>query len=93
MKLSGKVTRIEAGGGPLLMIQHRPLVPLISRPNQGEGLPVRVAGVNITGNGVSWLQTIVSGNDVTFVPLQKQPQYVVCEVTMKNQSLQVSKLN
>lgn len=69
------------------MVQHRPLIRLI--PRNKHCLPVKIAGVNVHGNGIGWLQTIVSGNDVAFVPILKSKEYVVCEVTLP-QMLNVS---
>lgn len=62
------------------MVRHSPLIRL-SR-SKVDCLPVKIAGVNVSGNGLSWLQTIVAGNNVTFVPVLKQKDCVHCEVTL-----------
>lgn len=79
--LEGTVIRIESSCGTLLMVDHKPLIPL-PRLSSSNYLPVKIAGVNITANGISWLQTIVSGKSITFTPLAKEKEYVSCLVTM-----------
>ncbi|GLV40519.1 uncharacterized protein CBL_04320 [Carabus blaptoides fortunei] len=88
MKLNGIVERIEPNGA-LLMVQHKPLIPLPR--SKVNSLPVKISGVTINGHGISWLQSIVSGNKVTFVPVLKHKDCVQCEVTMQ-QSTKDNKL-
>lgn len=82
VQLQGTVMRIEPSCGTLLMVDHKPLIPLprFSRPKY---LPVKIAGLNITTNGISWLQTIVNGKEISFVPLAKEKDYVTCMVSMQ----------
>ncbi|XP_014471008.1 PREDICTED: uncharacterized protein LOC106742517 [Dinoponera quadriceps] len=79
--LQGTVMRVEPSGGVLLMVDHQPLLPL---PwfNQTSQLPVKIGGVDVTGNGVSWLQTVVNRKLVTFVPIVKKRDYLECTVVM-----------
>lgn len=78
-ELQGFVERIEPSGA-LLMVQHQPLVPIPG--TNSSTLPVKVSGVNISGLGISWLQTIVAGNKVKFVPIFKDKDSVHCEVVL-----------
>ncbi|XP_034941401.1 uncharacterized protein [Chelonus insularis] len=80
-KLTGTVARIEPGTPALLMVDHKPLIP-IPRFGQEKHLPVKIVGVNVTGNGISWLSTIVQGNIIEFVPIQKTTKYLECSVIM-----------
>lgn len=63
------------------MIRHKPLIEL---PGIRAGtLPVKISGVNVSGLGISWLQTIVAGNEVQFVPVLKDKDAVHCEVVLQ----------
>lgn len=88
--LEGTVTRVEPSYGTLLMVDHKPLIPLPRLSNQ-KYLPVKMAGVNVNSNGISWLQSIVNGKTITFIPLAKKKDYLDCEVTMteENQDLNI----
>ncbi|XP_017777061.1 PREDICTED: uncharacterized protein LOC108563029 [Nicrophorus vespilloides] len=91
-ELTGFVERIEPAG-PLLMIQHKPLIQL---PGMNKvALPVKVYGVNITGHGVSWLQSIVANNEVTFIPIEKNEKCVSCEIVFSqlNEKKQMKYVN
>ncbi|TGZ45608.1 protein C3orf33 [Temnothorax longispinosus] len=79
--LQGTVRRVEPSSSKvLLMVDHRPLLPL-PRFNKAY-LPVKIGGVDITGNGVSWLQTVLNGKLVTFLPIVREKEYLECVVTM-----------
>lgn len=71
--------RIEPSGA-LLLVKHKPLIPLPEVRNGA--LPVKISGVNVSGLGISWLQTIVAGNEVQFVPVAKEMEAVLCEVLL-----------
>lgn len=71
--------RIDPNGA-LLMIKHKPLVSIPGIPD-GQ-LPVKISGINVSGLGVSWLQAIVAGSEVKFVPLSKEQHFVQCEVLL-----------
>lgn len=78
-ELQGTVQRIEPNGA-LLMVNHKPLVSLFS--TNSATLPVKVYGVNVSGHGISWLQAIVAGHEVKFIPVVKTQKYVECEVVL-----------
>lgn len=82
VQLRGTVVHVEPGSDTLLMVDHKPLIPLprLGRPKY---LPIKIAGVDVTSNGINWLQTIVKGKEVTFVPLSKEKDYVTCIILMK----------
>lgn len=80
--LQGTVRRVEPSSARvLLMVDHQPLLPF-PHFNGRAYLPVKIGGVDITGNGVSWLQTVLNGKPVTFVPIVKEREYLECVVTM-----------
>ncbi|XP_077281580.1 protein C3orf33 [Temnothorax americanus] len=79
--LQGTVRRVEPSSSKvLLMVDHRPLLPF-PRFNKAY-LPVKIGGVEITGNGVSWLQTVLNGKLVTFLPIVREKEYLECVVAM-----------
>lgn len=49
--LEGVVKNVEPAEQPYLLVDHKPLVPL-PRLGTPKYLPVKIAGVNITGNGM-----------------------------------------
>ncbi|EFN87171.1 hypothetical protein EAI_02531 [Harpegnathos saltator] len=73
--------RVEPSDGALLMVDHQPLLPF-PRFSQTSYLPVKIGDVNVTGNGISWLQFVVSGKLITFVPIIKEKDYLKCTVTI-----------
>lgn len=79
--------RIEPSGA-LLMVRHKPLVELPF--GRGAELPVKISGINVSGLGISWLQTIVAGNEVQFVPVLKDKDAVHCEVVLQQTTKNVS---
>lgn len=81
-ELTGLVERVEPSGA-LLMISHKPLVqiPGLNSSSQQQ-LPVKISGVNVSGHGISWLQAIVVGNEVKFIPVLKEKNFVQCEVLL-----------
>ncbi|VEN48723.1 unnamed protein product [Callosobruchus maculatus] len=82
-ELVGYVSRIEPDGA-LLMVHHKPLInlPFI----QGGHLPVKISGVQVSGLGLSWLQTVVAGNDIKFIPIVKERNFVQCQVFLERES-------
>lgn len=73
------------------MINHKPLIRLFSKSRPEDQLPVKVAGVNISTNGLSWLQTIVAGREVTFIPVSSN-ENLHCEVFLVRKPRDVSNL-
>lgn len=78
-ELTGLVKRIDPNGA-LLMVEHKPLVNIPLVPS-GQ-LPVKISGVNVTGLGLNWLQAIVAGHEIKFVPIAKDKDFVQCQVLM-----------
>lgn len=79
-ELTGYVERIEPKGA-LLMVKHKPLIQLPFAKSEKE-LPVKISGVNVSGLGISWLQTVVAGNEIKFYPIKKDKDWVHCEVLL-----------
>ncbi|KAJ3648948.1 hypothetical protein Zmor_014696 [Zophobas morio] len=78
-ELTGVVERIDPNGA-VLMVNHKPLIPL---PGISNGqLPVKITGVKVFGFGLNWLQTIVVGNEVKFIPIAKQEKFLQCQVLL-----------
>ncbi|KAK1132966.1 hypothetical protein K0M31_014333 [Melipona bicolor] len=82
VQLKGTVMHIEPNCGTLLMVDHKPLIPL-PRLSSSKYLPIKIAGVDVRANGISWLQTILSGKEITFIPVVKEKDYVTCLVSIK----------
>ncbi|XP_047369514.1 protein C3orf33 [Vespa velutina] len=85
-ELQGRVARIDPSYGTLLLVDHKPLIPF-PRFGRDKYLPIKLAGINTTNHGISWLQIVISGKNITFLPLVKKKDYVNCIVTFseKNQ--------
>ncbi|KAF6204049.1 hypothetical protein GE061_002389 [Apolygus lucorum] len=67
----------------LLLVDHRPV--LLAKLRQRGALPVSIEGVNITSNGVCWLQTIVKDDMIDFQLLEPKGEAAVsCIVYHKN---------
>lgn len=49
--LEGRVKNIEAAEQPYILVDHKPLIPL-PRLGSPKYLPVKISGVNVTGNGL-----------------------------------------
>ncbi|XP_043655194.1 uncharacterized protein LOC122621406 [Drosophila teissieri] len=66
----------------LLMIQHRPLIPIFT--SRKRLLPVKLPGVRVNANGYSWLQQCLIGREATFLPLNaaKGQDFVVCQLCL-----------
>ncbi|XP_076656952.1 protein C3orf33 homolog [Halictus rubicundus] len=77
--LQGTVKRIEPSHGTLLMVDHKPLIAL-PRLNNKKFLPIKIAGLNVTSNGINWLQTIINGQNINFIPLFSTKEYLNCIV-------------
>ncbi|XP_076383992.1 protein C3orf33 homolog [Megalopta genalis] len=78
--LQGTVKRIESTCSALLMVDHKPLIAL-PRLNSAKYLPIKIAGLDITSNGISWLQTVINEKDISFIPLFSTKEYLNCIVT------------
>lgn len=62
------------------MVEHKPLIslPFVSKGD----LPVKILGVEVTGLGISWLQTIVVNSEVKLIPIKKDKEFIHCEVLL-----------
>lgn len=72
----------------VLLINHKPLVYLPGI-RQGE-LPTKIAKVDISAHGISWLQILVAQNDVKFIPIAKKDKFVECQITLQQKTHDVS---
>uniref|UniRef100_A0A1Y1M8B0 TNase-like domain-containing protein n=1 Tax=Photinus pyralis TaxID=7054 RepID=A0A1Y1M8B0_PHOPY len=78
-ELTGTVEGVDPTKG-LLLINHKPLLEL---PFTSPGaLPVKLSGVHVKGHGISWLQAIVRGSQVKFIPVLKEKDWVQSEVSL-----------
>ena len=82
VQLQGTVKQIDPSCGTLLMVDHKPLIPL-PRLSSPKYLPVKIAGLDITTNGISWLQTVIGQREITFIPVTKEKEYLNCIVLLK----------
>lgn len=82
----GTVERIDPATG-ILLLQHKPLIPLPFVNN--DALPVKISGVKVSGLGTYWLNAIVVGNEVKFIPTMKMNDCVKCEVILSQKSIDV----
>jgi len=80
----------------VLLIQHKPLIPLFT--SRKRMLPIKLPGIKVNANGYSWIQQCLIGREATFLPLDKsksKEDYVVCQLCLVhppkgNQLLDVS---
>ncbi|KAL9915431.1 uncharacterized protein ACN2A1_002098 [Glossina fuscipes fuscipes] len=69
----------QSGQDTLLLVSHRPLISLLASKNRL--LPVKLAGIEVNGNGFSWIQECLIGREATFLPLSKHDSnYVVSQL-------------
>ncbi|XP_011181479.2 uncharacterized protein LOC105211646 [Zeugodacus cucurbitae] len=66
----------------ILLISHRPLIPIFA--SKDRVLPVKLPGIRVNGNGVSWLQSCIVGRRATFLPLakSKSDDFVVSQLCL-----------
>ncbi|XP_053674058.1 uncharacterized protein LOC128724354 [Anopheles nili] len=69
IKQYGWVNKIEPSQqyGPLLVVQHRPPAKILFWSKKT--IPIKINGIDINANGYSWLQSIVAGKEICFVPM------------------------
>lgn len=80
---SGLVTDIEQKGfGTVLLISQRPLIPLFKANERL--LSIKLPGVKVNGNGMSWLQNCIKGREAIFIPLTNRVsnQFVVSQLCL-----------
>ncbi|BES97427.1 Hypothetical protein NTJ_10241 [Nesidiocoris tenuis] len=86
MKLTGRVVGFRyLPGETHLLVDHRPV--LFARFRSPGALPVQIGGVNISSNGVSWLQTILKDENVDFKLTEPRKEAVSCIVYYKNEDV------
>ncbi|KAK9503489.1 hypothetical protein O3M35_010034 [Rhynocoris fuscipes] len=86
IKLNGKILSIDITKKPLLLVDHYPV--LFSKLRTiGPPLPVEIEGINISRNGLSWLQTIAKGENIEFILLKKNSDSVSSIVMLKNRDI------
>uniref|UniRef100_A0A1A9VR53 Uncharacterized protein n=1 Tax=Glossina austeni TaxID=7395 RepID=A0A1A9VR53_GLOAU len=69
----------QSGQNTLLLVSHRPLISLLASKNRL--LPVKLAGIEVNGNGLAWIQGCLIGREATFLPLSKHDSnYVVSQL-------------
>ena len=85
LRLNGKVLRVDYFPKTHLVIDHQPI--LGSTLRRTCGLNIDIEGVNISSNGISWLQTVVVGTKIDFILLYKQSQYVSCMVYQNKRNI------
>lgn len=73
------------------MVQHKPLINIPFIPI-GQ-LPVKISGVKVSGLGLNWLQAIVVGSEIKFIPVLKDKDFVQCQVLLKQMYKDVSTFN
>lgn len=94
LRQQGKVAGIETHmeHGPLLQINHSPPLSLFS--GSRKTLPVKLAGVSINSNGLSWLQSVCVDKRIEFLPLtNKHIDHVECLVFLHDQSADKKELD
>ncbi|XP_052868965.1 uncharacterized protein LOC128274719 [Anopheles cruzii] len=69
----GCVKKIEPSlqYGPLLIVRHRPPANILFWSDKT--IPIRVNGIEINANGYSWLESVVSGKEICFLPMVARP--------------------
>ncbi|KAI4490334.1 hypothetical protein M0802_010711 [Mischocyttarus mexicanus] len=82
-ELEGYIKGIDSAHGTLLLVDHKPLLPF-PRLSKNKYLPIKLAGINITSNGISWLQCLFHEKNVKFLPLNKKKDYLNCIVTFSD---------
>ncbi|XP_050308410.1 uncharacterized protein LOC126744880 [Anthonomus grandis grandis] len=82
-ELIGDVKRIDPNGG-ILLVDHQPIVSLPFFKS-GE-LPVKISGVNINGLGLTWLHSVVAGQQIKFIPVNTDTNTVYSQVLLVEKS-------
>ncbi|XP_012254759.2 uncharacterized protein LOC105685350 [Athalia rosae] len=76
------VLRIEPNSqGPFIMVETVPLIPL-PRFGKTKELPIKIANVDVTANGINWLQSVLRGKRIIFIPLIKKTDAVESRVSL-----------
>uniref|UniRef100_A0A1L8DCZ4 TNase-like domain-containing protein n=1 Tax=Nyssomyia neivai TaxID=330878 RepID=A0A1L8DCZ4_9DIPT len=79
LKQYGAVSSVEPSqAGPVLRINHKPPINIFF--GNKETLPVKIAGVSVNHNGLSWLQGVTVEHRVEFIPLFTNADTAECVV-------------
>ncbi|XP_059618231.1 uncharacterized protein LOC132262814 [Phlebotomus argentipes] len=80
LKQFGRVESVEPSqtAGPLLRINHKPPINIFF--GNRDTLPVKLAGVTVNHNGLSWLQGVAVDHKVEFIPLFTHAEAAECVV-------------
>lgn len=82
IKLSGQVVGLRFGpDSTLLLVDHRPA--LLGGLREPGALPVAIESINLTSNGVCWLQTIVKDDEIDFELVETREDAVSCIIYHK----------
>uniref|UniRef100_A0A182RE04 TNase-like domain-containing protein n=1 Tax=Anopheles funestus TaxID=62324 RepID=A0A182RE04_ANOFN len=85
IKQFGRVSKIEPSQmyGPLLIVQHHPPAKVFFWSSKT--IPIKIDGIDINANGYSWLQSVVDGKEVSFIPMKQSSSQVhaECRVYLK----------
>lgn len=90
MRFNGRVLRLEPpiGSTPaLLQIDHNPIISLNWIRPRSPTLPIHISSVDISPNGLSWLQHIVVGSKVKFTVLKTNPHSASCIVIQEKDNV------
>lgn len=79
VELHATVKGINLNPDVVLMVEHKPRIPL-PRLSRHKYLPVKLAGIDVTPNGISWLQVVANNKDIKFIPLSKTKEHLNCIV-------------
>lgn len=74
------------GRNPLILVNHYPLLSLPIK-NETHLLPLEVASVDVTSNGFIWLQSMLVGDDIKFIPLRTDADRVYSIIYKKKQNV------
>lgn len=91
VKQYGRVTKIEPSQlyGPLLVVQHHPPAKVFFWSSKT--IPIKIDGIAINANGYSWLQSVVTGKEICFIPM-KEPSsaaQIECRVCINDSKKQI----
>ncbi|XP_065220340.1 protein C3orf33 homolog [Planococcus citri] len=83
IKLNGNVTAIDHDyDSTILRVNHNPIFLSRFRRKSVPGIAVHISGINITSNGLVWLEHTVLEKCIHFTLLKKQDNRVSCIVDL-----------
>lgn len=71
---------IDVESNVLLRVDHKPILASGIRRQSNPGLAVKINSVNISSNGISWLQHVVVSKGIKFTLLKKEGDCISCIV-------------